>query len=259
MLFKQVNNPTKVRNKLRKIKTENLKFWTDLQEQFMDGWPVTQEMIIFQRQIAKKSLHQNQASPVSAGLYIALKHCISFVTVLALNFGSYQFRIMPVLDFVYFSCELPRWVSFCPDGVSFCRIPPPTPVLYSAVTHSFRGCVCTQHTQTPPQNTPFPGLNLKVGKINNLLGKMDSNWAKCLKSGKMLLEVGKTVYSSWVCPVGHVPIPMPWKAFQNGTLPLAGASDITRFSPWIDWIFSGEALNSIFGAKDERFLEFRSK
>ena len=43
---------------------------------------------------------------------------------------------------------------------------------------------------TPPQSTPFPGLILKVGKINYSLGKMDPNWAKCLKSGKTFLEVG---------------------------------------------------------------------
>ena len=35
-------------------------------------------------------------------------------------------------------------VTFCPDGVSFLpRFPPPTPVLYSAVKHSFRGYVRT--------------------------------------------------------------------------------------------------------------------
>ena len=33
---------------------------------------------------------------------------------------------------------------------------------------------------TPPQNTPFPGLNLKVGKTNYRLGNLDPNWAKKL-------------------------------------------------------------------------------
>ena len=48
--------------------------------------------------------------------------------------------------------------------------------------------------ETPPtlhQNTPFPGLILKVGKRNYCLGKMDPIWAKCLKVGKPFLEVGK--------------------------------------------------------------------
>ena len=35
---------------------------------------------------------------------------------------------------------------------------------------------------TPPQSNPFPGLNLKVGKMNYRMDKMDPNWAKCLKS-----------------------------------------------------------------------------
>ena len=34
--------------------------------------------------------------------------------------------------------------------------------------------------------------------------------------------------------------------------------DISRFSPRIDRIFPGEALNPFFGAQDEGFLEFRS-
>ena len=45
---------------------------------------------------------------------------------------------------------------------------------------------------SPPQYTPFPGLNLKVGKMNYSLGKMDPNCAKYLKKkGKTFLEVGK--------------------------------------------------------------------
>ena len=39
---------------------------------------------------------------------------------------------------------------------------------------------------SPPQSTPFPGMNFS-------LGKMDPNWAKCLKSGQTFLEVGKFV------------------------------------------------------------------
>ena len=35
--------------------------------------------------------------------------------------------------------------------------------------------------------------------------------------------------------------------------------DISRFSPRIDRIFSGEALNLFFGAQDEGFSEFRSR
>ena len=35
--------------------------------------------------------------------------------------------------------------------------------------------------------------------------------------------------------------------------------DITRFSPQIDWIFPGEALNPFFGAQDKGFSEFHSR
>ena len=66
---------------------------------------------------------------------------------------------------------LPRW------GLILPRIPPPTPVFYSAVTNPFWGYVSTQITPnpTPPQNTHFSGLNLKVGKMNYCLSNMDPN------------------------------------------------------------------------------------
>ena len=43
----------------------------------------------------------------------------------------------------------------------------------------------------PPQNTPFPGLILKVGKMNYRLGKMDPIWAKCLKTGQNFSRSGQ--------------------------------------------------------------------
>ena len=43
----------------------------------------------------------------------------------------------------------------------------------------------------PPKNTPFPGLILKVGKMNYCLGKMDPIWAKCLKSGQNFSRSGQ--------------------------------------------------------------------
>ena len=73
---------------------------------------------------------------------------------------------------------LPRW------GLILLTTPPTSSLLYSAITHS-----------TQPQNTPFPGLNLKVGKMNCSLGKMRPIWAICTKSGHFsLLErpKGKT-------------------------------------------------------------------
>ena len=42
-----------------------------------------------------------------------------------------------------------------------------------------------------PQNTPFPDLTLKVGNMKYSLGKMDPNWAKCLKSGQKISRSGQ--------------------------------------------------------------------
>ena len=70
----------------------------------------------------------------------------------------------------------PRW------GLILPRIPPPTPVLYLAVTHPFWRYVPSQNTINPPKNSPFPVLNLKVGKMNYNMGNLHPNWAKRLKS-----------------------------------------------------------------------------
>ena len=80
---------------------------------------------------------------------------------------------------------LPRW------GLVLPRSPPPTPVLYPAITHPSWGYLRTQITPSPPQNTPFPGLTLKVGKMNHRLGNLDPNWAKCLKSGQNVSRPGQ--------------------------------------------------------------------
>ena len=50
---------------------------------------------------------------------------------------------------------------------------------------------------TPPQNTPFPCLILKVGKMNYCLGNLDSIWAKCLKSGQNFPRRGHFFFFIW--------------------------------------------------------------
>ena len=56
----------------------------------------------------------------------------------------------------------------CPDGVIHTQAHP---------KHPF-------YTHKPTPNTPFSGLNLKVGKMNHRLGNLDPSWAKCLNSGQ---------------------------------------------------------------------------
>ena len=56
--------------------------------------------------------------------------------------------------------------------------------------------ICKYTHQSPPQNTPFPGLNLKVGKINYWLGNLDPNWTKCLKSGQNISRSGQKINCS---------------------------------------------------------------
>ena len=79
-------------------------------------------------------------------------------------------------------------VSFCPEyhhqPLFFAQPSQTSFRLCSAVTNFFQEYVCTQTTPNPIQNTHFPGLNLKMGKMNYHLGKKDPSWAKCLKSGQ---------------------------------------------------------------------------
>ena len=86
----------------------------------------------------------------------------------------------------------------CPDGDSLCLGYPHQPLFFTQPSRTPFGEMYVHKTpQTPPENTPFPGLNLKVGQINHCLGKMDLNrfnWAKCLKSGQNFSRGGQNVF-----------------------------------------------------------------
>ena len=82
---------------LRKVRSENLKFMTDLPDRVMDCWSVTQQMIIFIGRLLKKSLDRSLFIQYRSlhGLQIAL-----FATYLAANFGCNRLRIMPEIVFL---------------------------------------------------------------------------------------------------------------------------------------------------------------
>ena len=60
---------------------------------------------------------------------------------------------------------LPRW------GLILPRIPPPTPVLYSAVTDPFGGYVRTQNTPNPTPKHPFSWPEVESGQNELLSGQ----------------------------------------------------------------------------------------
>ena len=72
---------------LEKVRTDNLKFRTDLRDQVMDGWSVTQRIIVYKGRLLKIFKSKIEACPVDAGHPMAFKHHISFATNLAANFG----------------------------------------------------------------------------------------------------------------------------------------------------------------------------
>ena len=78
----------------------------------------------------------------------------------------------PILEHVcHFLCKLPIWVSFCPDGVSFCPEYHLQPLFFTQPSHTMYLHKTLPRVPTPPQNTLFPGLYLIVGKMNYCLGK----------------------------------------------------------------------------------------
>ena len=126
MLIEQLIN-------LEKVRTDNLKFGTDLQDRAMDGWSVL-HIIITVDECLHRKIAQTQkifkskieAHPVNSGHYMAFKHSISFATNLAANFGCDRFRIKP--DIVSSFCAPPYEVAALFDS-NLSRRPfaPPAP------------------------------------------------------------------------------------------------------------------------------------
>ena len=92
---------------------------------------------------------------------------------------------------------LPTFRTNCPGGSQFAQIgshlAQNTTTNRCSLLSSHKpllGYLLTQNTHNLTPNTSFPGLNLKVGKMNYSLGKMDPNWAKCLKMGQNFSRCG---------------------------------------------------------------------
>ena len=92
---------------------------------------------------------------------------------------------------------MPTFRTDCPDGSHFAqmgpRIPKPTPVLYSAVIHPFRGYVRTQNTPKPTPKHPFSWPELESGQNERPSGQPGPNWAKCLKGGQNCSRKGQKI------------------------------------------------------------------
>ena len=100
-------------------------------------------------------------------------------------------------DWIFFPNSralLPTFRANCPDGSHFAQMGShsaqntiPNPCPFFQPSHApFMDMYVHKTPPSPPQNTLFPGLNLKVGKmkLNCSLGNLDPNGAKCLKIGQ---------------------------------------------------------------------------
>ena len=92
---------------------------------------------------------------------------------------------------------LPTFRTNCPDGSHFFQIGThfaqntttnPCSLLSS---HTLLLGICTYTKKAPPQNTPFSGLILKVGKWTIVWAKWTATGQNVSKVGKTFLEVGK--------------------------------------------------------------------
>ena len=87
----------------------------------------------------------------------------------------------------------------CPDGprwgLTLPRIPPPTSVLYWAVTNPFRGYVHTQNTPNPTPKHPYSWPEFESAQNELQSGQNGPQLGKYLKSGKPFLKCAKKIYS----------------------------------------------------------------
>ena len=99
--------------------------------------------------------------------------------------------LCPFHDCIFFPNSralLPIFQTNSPDGSHFALLGSrfaqntnPNPC--SQPSHTLFGDICVHRTPLrQAQNTPFPRLNLKMGKLKCHLGNLDPNWAKLLKS-----------------------------------------------------------------------------
>ena len=88
----------------------------------------------------------------------------------------------------------------CPDGVSFCPDYQNQPLFFTQQSQTpFWDMYVHKTPPTPSKNTPFPGLILKMGKMNYCLGKIDPNMANFFKSCQTFLEVGNFYLFIFIC------------------------------------------------------------
>ena len=86
----------------RKVRSKNLKFSTDLQDQVMDGWSVTLQLII---QISRLPIEYLNLKSKLYGIQTLLFICNRFGCKLWLQFQS-SFSIIPEIDSKLFGCAL---------------------------------------------------------------------------------------------------------------------------------------------------------
>ena len=87
--------------------------------------------------------------------------------------------------------RLPTFRTNCPDGSHFAQMGSHFAQNTTTNPTPFGDMYVHKTPSTPPQTTPLPGLNLKVGKKNYRLGKMGPNWAKCLNCGQNFSRSGQ--------------------------------------------------------------------
>ena len=86
-------------------------------------------------------------------------------------------------------------ISFHPDGVLFCPEHHPQPLFFAQQSLTpFWDMYIHRTSPTPPQKTPFPGLNLKVSKWTTWTQSEQNVWKvdrTCLEVGRKHLFINK--------------------------------------------------------------------
>ena len=94
--------------------------------------------------------------------------------------------------FAHFSYKLPRWVSFFPDGVSFCPEYHPQPLFFTQPSHTPLWDMYGHKTPTSPLIIPlFLAWIWKLAKWTTVWATWTRTEQNVWKVGKTFLEVGK--------------------------------------------------------------------
>ena len=162
---------------------------------FIGLWVKTGTKPHFLNQILCKAADLNLLPVLEKGIWSDSNQTAQLLRWLNFFFPILEYFCPLLVQIAQMGLILPRWGLILPRwGLILPRIPPPTPVLYLAVTNPFLGYVRIQNTPYPTPKRPFSWLELKNGQNQLPSGQF---WPQLGKMFKKLFMWLQTVAQPW--------------------------------------------------------------